>query len=212
MPRGIVTTVYKFEELSDTAKEKAREWWREGALDHEWWEHIYDDAARMGEIIGINIDNETSGRARAGGRPRINFETNPDGARFEGSYRYRKGSVAAIKKEAPQDKDLHEIAEALARVQKKYFYDLEASIRYGRGHDEHPSNTFITVEPGSWGLDRGMQVSEADDEEIQDILRDFMYWISRQLSREAEWILSDEQVDESIIANEYEFTEDGERA
>jgi hypothetical protein len=35
MPRIMETKVFKFEELSDKAKEKARDWYREGVLDHE---------------------------------------------------------------------------------------------------------------------------------------------------------------------------------
>ena len=29
-------TLYTFDELSDAAKEKAREWYRSVALDHDW--------------------------------------------------------------------------------------------------------------------------------------------------------------------------------
>jgi hypothetical protein len=39
-----------------------------------------------------------------------------------------------------------------------------------------------------------------------------MRWIYRQLEREYEWLMSDEQVDESIRINEYEFTEEGKLA
>lgn len=35
MPHTKSKTVYYFDELSDKAKEKAREWYREGALDYE---------------------------------------------------------------------------------------------------------------------------------------------------------------------------------
>lgn len=32
----IKTKVYQINELSEPAKEKAREWYREGAFDYEW--------------------------------------------------------------------------------------------------------------------------------------------------------------------------------
>lgn len=43
-------TVYKFDELSDKAKEKAREWFRESSYDdmHFEWENLEDDAENVG--------------------------------------------------------------------------------------------------------------------------------------------------------------------
>lgn len=55
--RTIETVVYQFEELTDAAKERAREWWRERALDYEWWDSTYDDAKRIGlEITSFDLD------------------------------------------------------------------------------------------------------------------------------------------------------------
>lgn len=39
--------LYEFDELSDEAKDRARDWYRQG-LDYEWWEWTYDDAERIG--------------------------------------------------------------------------------------------------------------------------------------------------------------------
>ena len=50
--------------------------------------------------------------------------------------------------------------------------------------------------------------SETD---LTEAARDFMRWIYRQLEAAYEWENAVEQVDDSIRANEYEFTEDGER-
>ncbi len=44
-----------------------------------------------------------------------------------------------------------------------------------------------------------------------ELLRDFAHWIYRQLEQEWDYQNTDEQVDESIQANEYEFDEDGVR-
>lgn len=51
MPKIIETTVYTFDELHAAAKEKARDWWREGGLDHNWYEPVYTDAA----VIGLQL-------------------------------------------------------------------------------------------------------------------------------------------------------------
>lgn len=55
--RIIKTKVYTFDELSDRAKERAREWMREFALDFDWWEPVYEDAARIGlKLTGFDLD------------------------------------------------------------------------------------------------------------------------------------------------------------
>lgn len=60
MPSTQTITTYKFHELSDAAKENARNWYRNGALDYEWWETTYEDAARIGlEITGFDLDRQS---------------------------------------------------------------------------------------------------------------------------------------------------------
>ena len=57
--KTIELKVYEFEELSDSAKEKTRDWFRQGALDYEWWESTYEDAANVGlKITGFELDRE----------------------------------------------------------------------------------------------------------------------------------------------------------
>jgi hypothetical protein len=59
--------------------------------------------------------------------------------------------------------------------------------------------------------DRYRDIGTAEDD-IRDELRAFADWIYSQLENEYDYIQADEQVDESIRANEYEFTADGECA
>ncbi len=42
-------------------------------------------------------------------------------------------------------------------------------------------------------------------------MRDYADWIYSTLQKEYYWRMEDEQVDESILANEYTFDEDGNR-
>ena len=46
---------------------------------------------------------------------------------------------------------------------------------------------------------------------VIEALRDLARWLYRQLEREYDYLSSDEAVDETIIANEYTFTEAGRR-
>ncbi len=55
MPEIIETTVYRLDELSDAAKEKARDWYRQTGFDHDWFEFVYDDFERICAIIGVDL-------------------------------------------------------------------------------------------------------------------------------------------------------------
>lgn len=47
----IITKVYTFDELEDSAKEKARDWFKGDGLDYDWWDFTYADA----DTIGLKI-------------------------------------------------------------------------------------------------------------------------------------------------------------
>jgi len=54
--KTITTTVYTFDELSDNAKEKARNWYRNASAGDEWWGLTYEDAERIGlKIEGFDL-------------------------------------------------------------------------------------------------------------------------------------------------------------
>lgn len=55
--RTIEIKVYQFDELSEKAKENAREWWLHNGLDDYWWESIYYDAEQVGlKITSFDLD------------------------------------------------------------------------------------------------------------------------------------------------------------
>ena len=53
-------------------------------------------------------------------------------------------------------------------------------------------------------------ISDAEDT-VTQCLRDFADWIYSQLEKAYDWENSDEQIAETILCNEYEFTEDGDK-
>ncbi len=196
--------IYTFDELSESAKEKAREWYRDGQLDYDWWDSVYDDADKIASIIGIDIDRKGKNT------PAIYFSgfwSQGDGACFEGSYRYKKGWRKELQEYAPRNEhnaDIWQIAEALQAIQASQFYKLEATCRH-RGHYQHSGCMSVEVEHAE---DRYRDIGDAEGE-IRDQLRLFADWIYGHLEQEHDWLTSDEQVDESIRANEYTFNEDG---
>lgn len=144
--KTIEATVYTFDELDDRAKECARDWYREIALDYGWWEYTYDDAESVGvKIEGFDLDRRlhATGRLLMSGRDVCRAII---AKHDEGSDTYRT-AVAHLHSREPFD----------------------------------------------------------DDEFLRAILEDYA-WL---LQKEYEYLLSDEIVDESIMVNGYEFTENG---
>ncbi len=58
MPTEITVTAYKFEELNERAKEKARALYMEHCVnDHEWWDSVVGEAKQNGEAKGFEIND-----------------------------------------------------------------------------------------------------------------------------------------------------------
>lgn len=209
MPVTITTTAYPFDELSDEAKERARDWFRNGDRDYEWWD--FEDFIRVGEILGIKF-NQRQKWVRPDGTAVYEasiffsgFCSQGDGACFEGEYRFKRGAAKAIRAYAPQDEKLYDIAERLALVQQRNLFGLKATVQH-TGHYYHENSVTIEV----WDdRDLNRDIGERAMDEVCEALRDFMRWMYRQLEAEDTYRSSDEAVEESIEANEYLFDEEG---
>jgi hypothetical protein len=190
-----ITKVYEgfeFSELDDRAKDRVRSWFAEGMFD--WDEFVKEDFAEVAAILGVTIKNiYYSG-----------FWSQGDGAMFEGTYYYAKGSAKKIREYAPQDTTLHGIADTLAALQKPYFYGLSATVKH-HGHYYHSNSNIIEVECDDpyRDIDRGAENG------IKEALRDLMNWLYRSLEREYEFQTSDESIAEACEANDWYFTERG---
>ena len=203
--RTIEKTVFKFKELSEAAKVRARDWYRGGDNDFDVG-YVYEDAVTIADLFGLDINTRRSKSGNYSSNIYYSgFWSQGDGACFEGTYRHKTGALKAIKEYAPQDTELHAIVAALQAVQKKYFYRLRATCGH-RGHYYHSGCMSVDVE---YQGDDYRDVAREDEQEITDQLRLFADWIYDKLEADYEWRNAAEQVDESIIANEYEFDEEG---
>lgn len=220
MPHAITKLVYSFDELSDKAKERAREWFREGNLDHDWWEFVYEDAKQCGEILGIEIAARNQKCILTGPNPREWVDRSPaiyfsgfwsqgDGACFEGDWAW-KACSKAIRDHAPEDKRLHEIADALTSIE--YGEGWRATMKH-RGHYYRSGCMSVDVEFSDEILGEDAELPQdkftAGEDIIIQAMRGFADWIYKQLETEYEYQQSDEVIDESMRANEYEFDESG---
>ena len=203
--RVIEKTLYKYEELSDAAQERARDWYRQGGLGYDWWEFCYEDFARVAEILGIDLSQRAvplmNGKCRY--EPEVYFSGfyhQGSGSSFCGTYGYAKGAVVKIKEYAPQDEELHRIAQGLQDVQRRHFYRLIADIT-----SVHDNYIRVEVEDSE---NRYRDIGDAEDD-VRGLMNDFNDWMFKRLQDEYEYLTSDEAVVESLITNEYEFDEEG---
>jgi hypothetical protein len=198
--RIMETKVYTFNELSDDAKEKAREWFRERGFDYDWYDSVYSDFEEIAKFMGIEVEHiHFSG-----------FWSQGDGACFEGNYRYEKGGVKKLKSYAPVDKELHRIAEGLEQAQKPNNYLIHGTIKH-RGNYYHYNSMEIDLHRENCHGDY-LDFKGTAEDEITELFKDLAKWLYQTLENEYDSISSDEAIDETIGINDYEFTEEGERA
>lgn len=214
MPITVTHTLFHFNELSDRAKETARDWWRDLEAQDFDTSYVIEDAQRMGAILGIELDTKPVKLYGGGTRQEpvvywSGFSSQGDGAQFEGRYAYAKGAHKAIRREAPTDTRLHAIADGLLKVQKACGYRLEARCDCRGARYSHAGwmNVNVTDCADDW-----KSLPQNAEEAITELMRDFANWIYSQLETEYEWRMADEQVDDAITANEYTFAADGRRA
>ncbi|MCG3778265.1 MAG: hypothetical protein JW388_0978 [Nitrospira sp.] len=222
--KKIETTVFRFNELNDKAKEKAREWFRRASDGDDFWsECALEEVEREGILLGISF-KERQRTSMSGkplpGKPCIwwsGFWSQGDGACFEGTWSasdVKADKVADGWGEYPATTEIKRIAAVFEEIAKEY---PESSFTVThRGHYNHENCTefdfnFPDDKAGEeWPEDK-REAWDKECENLKENAKDFMRWIYRRLEKEYEHANSDEQVDENIMANEYPFTDKGER-
>jgi hypothetical protein len=125
-----------------------------------------------------------------------------DYAAFEGTYDYK--ADACIKLREMNDDDTWaplRIAMVLAKIQAENAFGLRATVKI-------TNKDWMQIEV----IDRRNEerYSLQFDEVIQ-LMRDLARYLYKQLRDQSDYLNSDENIDEMMEANEYEFDEEGER-
>ena len=208
--RKVIKTVFLYSEISDAAKSVARQWWSDESADNDFGaDFVFADAADIADIMGIDLRQTPKNRIDGTTyfAPSIHYSgfwSQGDGASFEGTYKYKKGACRALKEYAPKDAELQRICKALKDAQKKVFYSATCNIST-RGYYSHSGTMRFNFDMNDVSTDTFNNVGET----ITQALRDFADWIYKQLEKEYEYRNSAAAIEENILANEYEFNEDG---
>ena len=210
MPRIIETLVFTIDELSGKARDAARAWHRECGLHDDWDDFVLEDFGTVCAILGVTLDTRPVPLLGGGTRnvPQVwwsGFGLQGDGASFAGTFEHAPGSAKAIRAHAPQDAELHRIADDLQELQRRNFWQLGAVIRQ-RGRYCHEFTMAISVERDS---PNGQPATDGAEDAVTEAMRDLARWLYRQLRAEHDYLNSDDAVDESIRANAWTFTSEG---
>lgn len=206
MPRVIQQTIYKFDELSKGAQQRAIEKYREQSAGDSIHEFIYEDAKTCFAYFGFGtIEISYSG-----------FSSQGDGASFTGDWRASDVKPGEISDHAQNDPELDRLDAAfsrlaarcpqmsamLTRTDNQYCHDMTVAATCEFGDDEDDGSDT----PQAKLL--GQANARAADEFIE-LARACMRWIYKHLEKEYEFQNSDTTITENIKANEYEYDENG---
>ena len=146
--REITVKVYSFAELSDDAKKRALNAFRDINVEYDWWTYgAYDTICTAGKLLGLEIGD-------------IHFDTDSY-CIFDAYYRYARGAVKAVRNEFPRMTDLHEVARDLQALQRRYFYSLRCNVA-----SQRDTNSYQCFRFGE----------DYECEDLGDIIDDFAHW------------------------------------
>ena len=189
---------FDFSELSETAREYARNSYREYGLNDDWYSPVIEDWKEGLELLGIDAsDISFSG-----------FWSQGDGACFECFYSYRKGWRKALNSEfgGSLGDILLSAGARLQALQRPLFYRLIANVSQS-GRYMHHYSTIFDVDPDGLLSDES---AVAVEDELKGILRGLMREIYSSLEREYNYLSSDLVIDYYLQDNGLQFLESGE--
>lgn len=221
MPTTMTRTfqAYTFDELSDRAKDKVRDWLWEG--NDYWWESTFDDFKMVAACFGIEISTSSNG-IDARQSDNIWFSSYPWGAGYSGRFRLLDAATCEARIKAYcEDEHLMKLAAALAT-------EITQFAVVGLQHIIESGDFAVGIVGDDDGIKRvdEFEIDEALAEEwdgdptkrnalaslntvVEATVKDLARWLCKQLEAEEEYQRSDEAVRETCEGNEYRFEEDG---
>ncbi|MET0038572.1 MAG: hypothetical protein ABW041_00300 [Dehalococcoides mccartyi] len=184
--KEVVQTSYSFDKLTPEAQAKALEVHREALRNDTWFFGTIDDTIiPVAEFLGINIDDIFWQKF---------YRNEGEGACFIGTYKYRVDATKKIKELWPNDDYIIKLAQDLQALQSAHAFNLEATVKY-TGCICHKD--FAVIE------------SNPNNNQLDELLRDFMGWIYTKLNNEFELLSSEEVCEDIFLNNDYLFLPDG---
>lgn len=173
--------IYKFSELSDNAKDKARESQREYiASDTFWSEPLEEDILHALNLVGFSVDIDITMRHAQG-----------DGVNLIGTYAYEVCGLKQLRALMPLCPFIP-LFQQLQSVQRRNFYRIRGSIGESRWY------------PYDYECDYH-ELSETDLYKMKEITQSLESMIFHMFLDEYEYQTSDSAIDEYILSHDCEF-------
>ena len=212
--RTVTIELFTFDELTtDKARERARQWYRNASAgDNSFSEFVIDAAREWLTALGFaDIDIRFSG-----------FWCQGDGASFTGTYsaaRRNADALAKLRADRPAtytddagtvhpcagNAPWHELAARFDKIAADA-PGLVATLRDNGSHYVHPHSVAIECDD-----DAPVSGAPVMCDEFRAACRSAMVQIYRELEDAYNWENSDDYIDDTLRANEYEFTAEGVR-
>lgn len=192
--------------MNDERKQQLIDEHRDINVDYNWWDFTYEDFFAICKILGVELDKHEPSFS--------GFCCQGDGASFTGSYSACSADNAPqeIRSYAPDDEELHRIADELCLLSRVYYPAYVGITRNGYSHYVY-SQTMKVCEPDPiYGdpEDWADEIHEIVENTLQDLMRDLAEWLYASLEQEYEHLTSDEVVWEAIVAHELDEEEEEE--
>jgi len=202
MARTIQLEVFTFDELSDKAKEKARQWWRDTTSEFGY-AHADEAITSLKDFIdefgGVLIDYEISSHASV----KINFDS------------FGQGKIELSGKRLlaylwNHHRNILYTRKPYGKYQQRANGEWEYD-RYSKCQLVQNDCPFTGVTTDEDLLDPMRKYMETPDMglTLEELLTQCLSSWATAVGKQCEYEDSDEGVDEAIIGNEYEFTSNG---
>lgn len=207
MPVDITIRLYRYHELSDEAKEKARDWYISSIYWPDELDFVIDHWAEIAKKLGFSIESN--------GGPWWDL--------YQDSFYIGRGNFCR-----PDDEDLDDLEneykenpDVLSVISdvRAVSQHMSATIKDGRIYDvdgeaHHLTQPSILAPDAEWCVyfQEAKEFREAERTCIQEALRSLQYLGLRWLQDEVKYRESEEVIEEVMKDNDWLFHEDGTRA
>jgi hypothetical protein len=184
-------------------------------IHDDWYDGVFEDFKMICKILGIDLNEQEPSFS--------GFCSQGDGASWTGQYRAIGGWLSApanvtydlapaeIREHAPQDEELHRIADELCLLARIYG-PVYAVVRRHGNHYVHSS----AMRLDEWSYydeqidmdDVAEEIIDLIETTLKDLFRALADWLYKSLEESYDHLTSDDVVKESLEANEIYEEED----
>jgi hypothetical protein len=212
--RTVEISVYKFNELSPEAQEKALERFHDINIHHDWWNFVYEDFKMFCEAIGIDVDLERtyfSGFSHQGQGASFTADVDilqliegiNDKKYLEHAPKIHEEVRSFAPKPCTVDRRIVDLIKRgwidVSVYIKAGYRPYRSIVEFSRDYTYNECINYNNVE----------QQLEELESWVEDIVSELDNLLFVWLEQNYDYYTSEEAIKESILANEYEFTQDG---